>query len=215
MFTGIVQKIGKMARPRRSDGGWRIDVSCPKWDDGDYVLGESIAVQGVCLTVVDSTDRGFFADLLDETMSRTAFPELRDGSEVNLERALKMGDRIGGHIVTGHVDETGRVLAIDRVGRDHVLAVSCSRDFSRQCVMKGSVAINGVSLTIASLGDSSVGVCLIPTTWSETSLHGLSVGDGVNLEADPIGKYVARQLGAATGLTEDRLRMAGFMEDPL
>ncbi len=211
MFTGLVEKTGVIRKLERHSGGWRLEIACSPWTDDPVVLGESIAVQGVCLTVAAMDADGFTADLLDETLRRSALGRLGVGSHVNLERALRLGDRLGGHIVSGHVDETGAVASIREVGRDYELTVACTKDFARQCVMKGSVAIDGVSLTITGLTDGSVAVNIIPHTWRETCLGERKKGDLVNLEADVIGKYVARFMSVKTGgLTEETLIKAGF-----
>ena len=211
MFTGLVERTGTIKQLVRHAGGWRLAVACASWSGEPVVLGESIAVQGVCLTVAALEADGFVADLLDETLRRSALGRLGAGARVNLERALRLGDRLGGHMVSGHVDETGAVVSVREVGRDFELSVACSKDFARQCVMKGSVAIDGVSLTITGLTDDSVAVNIIPHTWRETSLGERRKGDLVNLESDIIGKYVARFMSVKTGgLTEETLRKAGF-----
>lgn len=214
MFTGLVQQTGTLSKLLRDAGGWRLVVECGPWKDGALEIGESVAVQGICLTVVSVSRLGFVADLLDETLRRSALGGLPPGSLLNLERALRAGDRMGGHIVQGHVDEKGEVLAVADIGRDVDLRISCTRTFSAQCVQKGSIAINGVSLTITDLTDSSVSVNIIPHTWKETSLRSLRRGDFANLESDVIGKYVARQLGAIKpggGITLRTLEEAGFI----
>ncbi|MBR0056747.1 MAG: riboflavin synthase, partial [Kiritimatiellae bacterium] len=183
--------------------------------------GESVAVQGACLTVAALTPCGFEADILDETMRRTALGSLPIGAPLNLERAMKAGSRVGGHIVQGPVDEVGTVDGVRRVGRDIAIEVECTAGFAALCVEKGSVAIDGVSLTITAVGAETFTVNVIPHTLSVTSLARLSSGARVNLEADVIGKYVARALavrgvgagagmGGSGGLTEDVLRKAGF-----
>lgn len=213
MFTGLVEKLGTLKQRFRNEGGWRIIVSCAFDAKEPPVIGESIAVQGVCLTVGVVTGDGFAADLLDETINRTSLGWIGIGSCVNLERAMKAGDRFGGHIVQGHVDEAGKLQEIRNVGRDYELRISCSSKFVRQCVLKGSVAIDGTSLTITGLGEDYLCVNIIPHTWRATSLSERKVGDKVNLESDIIGKYVERLLGhgeRGCGVTEDLLRKAGF-----
>lgn len=211
MFTGLVERTGEVKGIFRHGGGWRIAISCDAWDGGPLSLGESVAVQGACLTVAETDGKGFAADMLDETMRRTNLGRLAMGSRVNLERALQVGDRMGGHIVTGHVDETGAVVSLQPAGRDFHVTVACSKDFARQCVLKGSVAIDGVSLTVTGVADDAFSVDVIPHTLAATSLGGLSAGSVVNLESDVIGKYVARYMGVRTGgLTEETLRNAGF-----
>lgn len=212
MFTGLVQKVGVLRRLARSQGGWALSVAHEPWPDA-LVLGESVAVQGACLTVTSFGAGVFTADLLDETLQRTALRQLGEGSHLNLERALALGDRLGGHLVSGHVDETGTLQAIEDRGRDIALRVSCSEGLARQTVMKGSVAIDGVSLTVSGLGDDWIEVNLIPHTLGATSLRDRKAGDCVNLEGDLLGKYVARLLGRESrpGVTESLLAENGFL----
>jgi len=212
MFTGLVQRVGVLKRLAHAQGGWTLTLSHAPWPDA-LALGESVAVQGACLTVT-SVGTGFFtADLLDETLRRTALRQLGEGARVNLERALALGDRLGGHIVSGHVDETGALEAVEDRGRDVAWRVRCSAALARQTVMKGSVAVDGVSLTVSGLGDDWFEVNLIPTTLRETSLCDRRVGDALNLEGDILGKYVARLLGRETsgGITEQMLAENGFL----
>lgn len=210
MFTGLTERTGTLAGRIRRDGGWRLSVSASFPSDDPPVLGESIAVQGVCLTVDGLSQRGFESDLLDETIRRTTLGALPIGARLNLERAMKANGRFGGHIVQGHVDGTGIVAGIAPAGRDIALRISCGADFARQCVEKGSVAIDGTSLTITAVGGDWFSVAIIPHTLEATSLSSLKPGDAVNLEADIVGKYVARFMEKTGGLTEERLRKAGF-----
>lgn len=217
MFTGLVEKLGTLGARRRSGGGWRLDVRVDFGDDDPLAIGESIAVQGACLTVAALAPDGFEADLLDETLRRTALDSLPIGAPLNLERAMRAGGRFGGHIVQGHVDEVGTVAEVAPAGRDRIIRVSCSQGFAHLCVEKGSVALDGVSLTLTEVGDATIAVNVIPHTLKATSLGRLAAGSPVNLEADVIGKYVARLLAPAAaaapgggGLTEDLLRKAGF-----
>ena len=212
MFTGLVQKVGVLKRLSRNGDGWSLTLAHEPWPDA-LALGESVAVQGACLTVTSAGDGVFTADLLDETLRRTALREVGEGARVNLERALAVGDRLGGHIVSGHVDECGTLAAIEDRGRDVAWRVGCSAGLARQTVMKGSVAIDGVSLTVSGLGDDWLEVNLIPHTLSSTSLGDRRVGDALNLEGDLLGKYVARLLGKETrgGVTEQLLAENGFV----
>ena len=198
MFTGLVQRIGTLRRHSRPGGGAALSVTvAAPWDE-PLKLGESIAVQGACLTVGDILQHGgFSADVLAETLARTAFGSLRDGARVNLERALRVGDRLGGHIVQGHVDAIGRVLSIRPREHDIVLRVAADAAVLRGIVPKGSIAIDGVSLTVSALSDDGgwFEVNLIPTTLRETSLSDRVPGDAVNLETDVLGKYVERMMG--------------------
>ena len=208
MFTGLVQRIGTVKRVSRGRGlvlEVAADVEWPR----PLESGESVAVNGVCLTVVRCDGSRFTADVLRETESRTGLGELVPGAKVNLERAVRAGEALGGHLVQGHVDGRGVVSAILPKGRDVQLRVRCGRVLAAQSVLKGSVTIDGVSLTISALGDDWLGVDLIPTTARETTLGAKRVGDGVNLEGDVVGKYLAK--GAARpGLTEAALAAAGF-----
>jgi len=212
MFTGLVQKVGVLKRLSRNGDGWSLALLHPAWPDA-LELGESVAVQGACLTVTSVGDGVFTADLLDETLRRTALQKAGEGARVNLERALAVGDRLGGHIVSGHVDECGTLAAVEDRGRDIAWRVSCSAGLARQTVMKGSVTIDGVSLTVSGLGDDWLEVNLIPHTLSATSLGDRRVGDALNLEGDLLGKYVARLLGKETqsGVTEQMLEENGFL----
>ena len=207
MFTGLVQKLGTLETLVHSGGGYSLRITHPLWPT-PLETGESIAVQGACLTVTTFGEGFFTADVLDETLALTA---LKIGP-VNLERALALGDRLGGHIVSGHIDETGRVESINDRGRDIQIRIACSPTFARQSVLKGSVAIDGISLTISGLGDDWFEVNIIPHTLSETTLRDRKPGDKVNLESDILGKYVARQLGKdGSGITLKTLEDAGFI----
>ncbi len=209
MFTGLIQRIGTVKRVSRG-AGLVLEIAADEPWAKPLEAGESVAVNGVCLTVVKCEGSRFTADVLRETESRTGLCDLAPGAKVNLERALRAGDAMGGHIVQGHVDCRGAVLAKVPKGRDFQLRVKCGRVLAAQSVLKGSIAIDGVSLTISAIGNDWFGVDLIPTTAAETTLGSKKVGDMVNLEGDIMGKYVARSL-ASGGLTEDKLAAAGFV----
>ena len=208
MFTGLIQKTGTVKRVSRG-AGLVLEIGFEPWTT-PLAEGESVAVNGVCLTVVRCDATRFTADVLRETESRTGLGELLPGTKVNLERALRAGDALGGHIVQGHVDCRGTVVAKEPKGRDFQLRVRCGRVLAAQSVLKGSVAIDGVSLTISAIGDDWLGVDLIPTTAAETTLGAKKVGDEVNLEGDIVGKYVAKSV-VRQGLTEEALARAGFI----
>ena len=209
MFTGLIQRIGTVKRVSRG-AGLVLEIAADEPWAKPLEAGESVAVNGVCLTVVKCEGSRFTADVLRETESRTGLCDLAPGAKVNLERALRAEDAMGGHIVQGHVDCRGAVLAKVPKGRDFQLRVKCGRVLAAQSVLKGSIAIDGVSLTISAIGNDWLGVDLIPTTAAETTLGSKKVGDMVNLEGDIMGKYVARSL-ASGGLTEDKLAAAGFV----
>ena len=212
MFTGLIQQVGKLQSIAQVAGGWSLTLAHAPWPEGPLAMGESVAVQGACLTVARLADGSFGADLLDETLSRTALGALGTGAAVNLERALRPTDRLGGHIVAGHVDETGRIEAIDPRGRDWRVRVRFSAEAARQTVLKGSIALDGISLTVAGLGEDWFEVHIIPHTWIATSLVQRKVGDPVNIETDILGKHVARLMGSprSNGLTLEKLTQAGF-----
>jgi len=202
MFTGLIQKIGTVKRVSRRAGlvleiGFESAPSNPSnlSNFSNLSPGESVAVNGVCLTVVKCDATRFTADVLRETESRTGLGELIPGAKVNLERALRAGDAMGGHIVQGHVDGRGKIVGRIPKGRDFQLKVSCGRVIAAQCVMKGSIAIDGVSLTISGLGENWLAVDLVPTTARDTTLGAKRIGESVNLETDVIGKYVEKWKG--------------------
>jgi riboflavin synthase len=212
MFTGIIEKTGTLRELSRINGGFSASIEHAPWSI-PLDPGESVAVQGVCLTVVRGTATSFDCDLLDETIARTHMARRKQGDRVNLERALRLGDRIGGHLVTGHVDGTGRVVSIRPAGRDRAIEIACDAALLSGIVEKGSVACEGVSLTVARLGSSSFEVNVIPFTWESTTLPQLRAGDPVNIETDLLGKYVRRHFDAvaqAPDVTLAGLRDAGF-----
>ena len=206
MFTGLVQKIGTVKRISRSRS-LVVEIAFEPWAR-PLEEGESVAVNGVCLTVAKCDESRFTADVLDETESRTTLKSVLPGDKVNLERALRAGEPLGGHIVQGHVDCTGCIVARTPKGRDFQLRIRCGRVLAAQSVEKGSIAVDGTSLTISAIGDDWLAVDVIPTTARETTLGMRKVGDKVNLEGDVLGKYVAKREGA---LTEEKLAAAGFI----
>ena len=208
MFTGLIQRIGTVKRVSRGTG-LVLEISADTPWTKPLEEGESIAVNGVCLTVVkhDGFQR-FTADVLRETEIRSGLGELVPGTKVNLERALRVGEPMGGHIVQGHVECRGTVSAIESKGRDIQLRVRCGRVLAAESVIKGSITINGVSLTISAIGEDFLGVDLIPTTRKDTNLGLLRVGDKVNLEGDVLRKYAAKGTVPAVGLTEESLAKA-------
>lgn len=214
MFTGLIQQIGKLSRIETISGGLRLFVFANEWQT-PFEEGESIAVNGVCVTAVHIQENQFACDVLEETLQKTTLGHKRPGSSLNLERALHLGDAMGGHILTGHVDGTGTIMQRKAVGRDWVFRVACDNDLMKGIVLKGSIACDGVSLTIADLDTRSFAVHIIPYTWAHTALSEIKEGDSVNIEADIIGKYVRRYMVAeATNskVTTDSLRQAGFSE---
>ncbi len=212
MFTGLVSASAKVVAGRTSPGGAVLSVERPA-AFADAAPGESIAVSGVCLTVVPPLDpRVLTFDVSPETLQRTTLSGLTAGARVNLERALLPTDRLGGHIVAGHVDGTAEVLGVERAGDSWTFTFSLPGALERYAVEKGSIAVDGVSLTIAALRDGSFDVAVIPHTFAQTTLGDRRNGDRVNLEVDVLGKYVERLLAARLGdadalARDERLRL--------
>ena len=194
MFTGIVEELGHVVSLAHGPDSAVVRIRGPLVT-ADAAPGASIAVNGICLTVVELDADSFCVDVMAETLRRTCLGELTPGSPVNLERALAVGDRLGGHLVQGHVDGTGTSLARQPGDRWEVVTISLPGELARYVVEKGSITVDGVSLTIAGLDDASFQVSLIPTTLALTTLGTKQVGDLVNLEVDVLAKYVERLLG--------------------
>ena len=194
MFTGIIEEVGRVRSLRRGAKSFTFEVEATKVMEGTQI-GDSIATNGVCLTVTSLTGRGFTADVMPETVSRTALGELVAGSPVNLERALQLQTRLGGHIVSGHIDGTGRIANRRQDDTALWLTVECDSKMLRYVIEKGSVTLQGVSLTVARVDERSFAVSLIPHTQAATTLHEAKVGDLVNIENDIIAKYVEKLLG--------------------
>ncbi len=212
MFTGLIEKTGKLIAMKESDESASLTIECGEWDD-PLKDGESVAVQGACLTVTSSGKNTFDADLLKETIDTTTFVSMKQGTVVNLERALRSDDRIGGHIVSGHVDGLGTIKNVSQIGRDWILDIECAPGLLQEIIVKGSIAINGVSLTVTECTDASFSVNIIPHTWANTNLNGLKAGDILNIETDVIAKYVNKyqERTARSEVTLETLKNAGFI----
>jgi len=215
MFTGIIEGVGTIGQVRASAGGRRLSVTAG-FDLEATRIGDSIAVNGACLTVVALAGRGFDVDVSPETLACTTLAEVRAGDRVNLERALKLGARLDGHLVSGHVDGIGRLQAKRPAGNAVALAFAVPPDVARYLIVKGSVAVDGISLTINACHREGFEVCLIPHTAKATTLSFKRVGDRVNIETDMIGKYVERfvtagRRGSAGELDMAKLAGAGFL----
>ena len=193
MFTGIVEAVGEVTSIAESARGKRrLAIQTPI--ASEVKIGDSLANNGVCLTVVSQTDVALEFDLLAETFERSNLKELKIGDLVNLERPMAASSRFDGHIVQGHVDTTGRLLAIETVGQDHRIEVELPAPFQQYVVFKGSIAVNGISLTIAEVSADRFVNWIIPHSWKMTNLHRLKPGDRVNLEFDLVAKYVERMI---------------------
>jgi riboflavin synthase len=208
MFTGIVQRLGNIIDIKMDGTAGRITMVPSRPFDKPIGLGDSIAVNGTCLTIAAMEDDKLMFDVLGETFDKTNLGEKKPGDIVNLEQALALGDTLGGHIVTGHVDNTGTVAKVEQVGRDWKFTIETSRDMQMLMVYKGSIAIDGISLTVAELTDTGFVVHIIPHTIQETDMSEFTVGTKVNLEADILGKHVQRILEFGGG-QDYRLNLAG------
>jgi riboflavin synthase len=213
MFTGIIEEIGIISNIERSATSCKIAISAKKILD-DCKLGDSISVNGTCLTVTKRSDNGFVADVMAETMRRTNLETLKSGDKVNLERSLRPTDRLGGHIVAGHVDEVGRIVSLVPEGIATLMAISVSSDLMRYVAVKGSVCVDGVSLTVMDVTDTSFQVSLIPFTKEIATLGLKQIGNMVNIEADMLARYVERLMmfqDGKKGIDEEFLKTYGFL----
>jgi riboflavin synthase len=219
MFTGIIEELGRVRSLERRGEGVRMRVEARVVAEGTRE-GDSIAVNGVCLTALEVSPEGFSADGSRETLQRSTLGRLRAGSFVNLERAVTPQTRLGGHIVQGHVDARGRFLSAEEHGGSWTVRIAYPQEIARYLVFKGSVAVEGVSLTVAALSDDHFEIAVIPKTWAVTNLSRLRPNDEVNLEADIIAKYVERILSVGRagdaskpetpGLTLEKLADLGY-----
>ena len=216
MFTGIIEELGKIASLEKHASGAKIKIAA-KIVTENTAEGDSIAVNGVCLTALEIKKDSFAADVSQETLDRSTLGRLKTGAKVNLERAVTPLTRLGGHIVQGHVDATGKFVSATQSGEFWTVRVSFPKDIGQYLVYKGSVSVEGISLTVAELKDDYFEIAVIPKTWELTNLSSLKAGDAVNLEADVIAKYVERILlygqGAekSEGVTMEKLKKMGFV----
>lgn len=211
MFTGIIQTVGRVAAIERRGADARLSIAGLPLQDG--ALGESIAVSGVCLTAVEFTGAGFVADVSAETLTCTTLGTWSVGQRVNLERALAVGERLGGHIVSGHVDGVGELVSRQADGRSQRFTLRAPAALARYIAAKGSITIDGVSLTVNTVSGSEFGVNIVPHTLTHTSLDALRAGSRVNLEVDLLARYLERLLGRDAGGDVDMALLAehGFL----
>ena len=216
MFTGIIEELGQIAALEKHSDGAKIRIAA-RVVTRDTAEGDSIAVNGVCLTALDVKADGFTADVSQETLDRSTLGRLKNGTRVNLERAVTPTTRLGGHIVQGHVDSRGRFVAARQNGDFWTVRVSFPKEIGQYLVYKGSISVEGISLTIAELGADYFEIAVIPKTWELTNLSTLRPGDEVNLEADVIAKYVERILlygraAESENITVEKLAKLGFVK---
>lgn len=191
MFTGLVEEKGKLIKKIPTGEGFQFEIEAYKVME-DLIIGSSIAVNGCCLTVVKKTENTFSVDTIEETLNKTNLGILKEGNLVNLERPLKADSRLGGHFVLGHIDTVGRIEEIQELSNSHWMTISYPESFRHLLIHVGSIAIDGVSMTVAKLQENNFSVGIIPHTWRETIFSEKKIGDTVNLEFDVLGKYVER-----------------------
>ena len=211
IFTGLIVEVGRVRQIRRRADGAFIVIEAKKVLEGTR-LGDSISINGVDLTVIEMNGDSFSADASLETLSRSTLGELRTGSRVNLERALAVGERLGGHMVQGHVDGTGSLVSVTPEGNAYRMRFAFPRELGRYIAMKGSITVDGISLTVALLGNDWFEVAIIPHTWRETGLSDLKSGDRANLEVDVLAKYVERLIQHNEEPAESKLTMDYLIE---
>lgn len=213
MFTGLIEEVGRVSGIVEKTGVRRMTVGASQLTR-ELKIGNSIAVSGVCLTAVEVSPTHFAADLAQETWNRTSFSRIREGALVNLELPMRADGRLGGHLVQGHVDGTGKFLSLEKIpgAEDYWLKIEIPLELDRYVIFKGSFSIEGISLTVAKIEDRRVTVAIIPHTWEMTNLGSLKPGDPVNLEVDMIAKYVEKMLRGDNPqtLTAERLIAEGF-----
>ena len=220
MFTGIIESIGKIAKMEQRGGDVRLHIATGKLDLSDVALGDSIAVNGVCLTAVVLPGDGFVADVSNETLSLTSLGQLSTGSPVNLEKALTMSTRLGGHLVSGHVDGLGEVVAKSEDARSIRFTVKAPDELARYIAHKGSITVDGTSLTVNAVSGAEFELNIVPHTAQETIMSEYKVGRTVNLEVDLVARYLERLLlgdkaadaHAEGGLNMQKLMEAGFVK---
>jgi len=205
MFTGLIESEGIITRADRTSGGMRLEVYAPEFGR-DMAIGDSIALDGACLTIVKFIRGAFLADVSEETVRSTNLSELRQGSKVNLERALRFSDRFGGHLVSGHVDGVGSLVMRHPAGNSTIYQFSAPRELMEYVVPKGSIAVDGISLTVTDTRDDSFACAVIPHTEQSTTLKDRPIGGAVNLEVDMLAKYVKRFVGQYMGVDDDSSR---------
>ena len=201
MFTGLIEAEGIITRIERVEGGMRIEVYAPEFGR-DMAIGDSISVDGACLTVVKFIRGAFLADVSEETATRTTLRELQQGAKVNLERALRMSDRMGGHMVTGHIDGIGRLVMRHPAGNSAIYQFAAPPEIMKYVVPKGSIAVDGISLTVAQTRDEGFVAAVIPHTEETTTLGVKPTGANVNIEVDMMAKYVKRFVAMYVGADE-------------
>jgi len=201
MFTGIIEEIGKIQKTHPIAGGLSLNIKAKKITE-DISVNDSICVDGVCLTATKINDSGFWVDAVGATLEKSTFAQTKISASVNLERSLRLNDRLGGHLVQGHVNGIGTISEIQKLGKNYLLKISIPEELENYIVKEGSIAVNGISLTIADTIKNNVTISVIPHTWQNTTLQYKRVNDLVNVEIDILAKYVEKLLSKNNGNTK-------------
>jgi riboflavin synthase len=212
MFTGIIEEIGRIKDLHPFAGGIRIIISCSEILEGTKI-DDSISINGVCLTVVKISKNEFTVEAVGETLEKTTVSEFRIGDEVNLERALKFSDRIGGHLVQGHINGIGKIVFTEKLGDNYFIKIEVPKQLEKYLISEGSIAIDGISLTIAKLSKNIVGLSIIPHTWKNTILSKRKIGEFINIEIDFLARYVEKFINntkKSETITEEWLKKTGY-----
>ena len=209
MFTGLIEEIGVVEEAIRSGDSLKLKVRADRVLK-DLKVGDSISLDGACLTVTDLNTESFRVEIVEETLRRTTLGRLKRGDRVNLERAMRLSDRLGGHLIQGHVDGVGRIIRISPRGESRLIGIKLPSEFSRYVVSKGSIAIDGISMTVAEREGDLITLSVIPHTLNNTTLGLKRVGDLVNVEVDVVAKYVEKLVGGEQKLSEEWLKKLGY-----
>ena len=201
MFTGIIEEVGQITKLERIAGGYKIRIIAKNILD-DIKVGDSLAVNGACLTVTRMDDTGVWVDAVGETLEKTTFNSIIERTFVNLERALRLSDRLGGHIVQGHVNGVGEITQIKKRGNNYYIEILLPSNLNGYVVEEGSIAINGISLTVAQINGSRIGLSIIPHTWNNTTLADARIGQKLNIETDVLAKYVEKMIKHPDGVNK-------------
>lgn len=190
MFTGIIEEIGKIRKIDSISGGIKFTITVTDDFMNDLKVNDSISINGICLTVVNLKNKNFIVEAVGETLKKTTIKELKINQYVNLEKAIKFSDRLGGHLVQGHVNGVGRITQLQKLGENYLLEVELSKNLLKYIINEGSIAIDGISLTIAKIFSNKISISIIPHTWKNTNLNTRKIGAKVNIETDLIAKYL-------------------------
>ena len=214
MFTGIIEEIGKIEKIAPIAGGFTLKIKAEKILD-DLVVNDSVCIDGVCLTVTKTDKNSFWADAVGATLEKTIFDKIKADTSVNLERSVSLNDRLGGHLVQGHVNGIGTISEIQKLGENYLLTISIPENLEKYFIKEGSIAINGISLTIADLHKNLISMSIIPHTWQNTNLKYKMINDKVNIEIDILAKYVEKLLTKESNtsdinITESWLKELGY-----